>query len=138
MVGSGGVEAVLAAVVDELCGCLVSWEGGSIVMGMHGGMSSGGGGGRRRIDPTELLTIHRHWGVMAAELLASNLRLSNQLSRWEGERTIKPIGGNRATDRLTRARRAGGEAVFIRVRDQYRHSRLTRCRTSVAEKDCAP
>ena len=132
------MEAVLAVIVDELCGCLVSWEGGPIVIGMHGGMSGGGGSGKRRIDPTELLTIHRHWGTLAEESLASILRLSNQLSRWEGERTIKPIGGNRATGRLTRARRAGGEAVFIRVRDQYGHGRLTRCRTSVAEKDCAP
>lgn len=92
-----GLKAVLAMIVgergvsrshiDEGCGCLVSQEGASIVVGRHERMGSGGG----RIVPTKLLTNHRYWSMIAGHWLTSILRLSNQLSRWDGERTSKPI-----------------------------------------------
>lgn len=109
--------------VDELCGCLVSSEGGLIVMGRHERI---GGGGGRRIVLAKLLAVDRHRSMMVGEWLASMLRLSNQLSRRDSKRTIKPVSRNCAGSRLTRARRAGGEAVLVRVRDQYSHSRSAR------------
>ncbi len=62
---------------------------------------------------------------------------SDQLSRREDERTIQPVRGNRAGERVARARRAGGEAVVVGVRDQDSHDRGTGYRTRVAKEDCA-